>query len=342
MRAVWINPVSTGSTSLDPNVNPHDLDTLAITRLLEKEGFEVWVQEAYVKPCYHSTWPNRVFSKDLKDFKADVAILNCNPFLIDYMSFRYWGEITTSTSRARQLKQVTEWLDNFDGPVYIPINDPRPRFQDLWKPRTKQRIIDKGRKLHPMFHHLDKAKFLVADTNFLLPELRHRGVECDYWKVVDLGDPFPFNEKNDYFCVYPGVKLQKGVRKKLVTDWLDVPECYTVGDVDLPNIPSLSDYNKVPLKTVLDLTRRSTTALVCGEPAHTWITPRVIQSMMCGTICSIHPNYAGSHHFPAEILRRHAASAASEFNVELSKKVYDQQVEFIMSLSDGPVKSGVM
>jgi hypothetical protein len=340
-KVLWLNPLTTGSTSLSTIYNPHDVEALGLTSLLEKEGHEVWLHESYTKQTYHSPWANKVYTKDLSSFKADIVLLTAGPFILDYMGYRFWGEIKVPTSRALQFQAVSNWLDSFDGSLYMLVPDPRPTFQGIWKEKKREDLVKKGRPIHSMYAHLDRCTLLVPDKSFLDPKLQPRAVISDYWKAVSVGEPLPFNQNNDYFCTYPGLKFQNGYRKKMVANWLDAEGCYTVGQLDLPNIPSATNYKNVPLSQVLDYTRRSTTALVCGEKTHTWLTPRVIQSMLCGTISSIHPEFAGSHHLPSELLADQTVQTASQFDVELSERVYNRQVEFIMSLRDSNAVSGV-
>ncbi len=341
-KVVWLNPLSTGSTGLNTKQNPHDVEAIGLTTLLQREGHDVWLHEAFVKKCYHSPWPNKVFTTDLPSFEADIAILCAGPFMVDYLGYRFWGEIKVPTSRARQFQAVSDWLDSFDGDLYMLVPDPRPSFQAIWLEKKRKAIVEvKGMPLHRMFDHLDRATLLAPDKGFLPSHLEKRAVISDYWKAVTVGEPRPFNENNDYFCVYPGLKFQNGYRKKLVNEWLNKEGCYTVGQLELKDVPSLTDYQNVPLSEVLDLTYKSTTALICGEKTHTWLTPRVLQSMMCGTIASIHPEFSGSHHLPPEIRAQQTFSCASEFDVELSERVYNRQVEFIMSLRDSNAVSGI-
>ena len=332
MKAVWINPLSTGGTSLDDKLNPHDTDQLGLTYLLQREGFEVWLQEAFAVKRKQSNWDKKLFPEDLHKFDADVAIIACNTFLLDYACYRYWGE-KDRTIRAKRLDMVTDWLDKFKGKVYTLIVDPRPNYQKIFFPLKK--------KPHSIVSHLRNAQILVADPNFLAPELRPRAVTCDYWRLFSVGEPRPYCKDNDYFCTYAGLKYQNGYRRNMITSWLDKEGCYTVGQIELKGVPSLTNYENVSLSEVLDYTTKSTTALVCGEKTHTWLQPRVVQSMMCGTIASIHPDFAGSHHFPPEILAAQRCGRASEFDIELSERVYNRQVEFIMSLRDSNAVSGV-
>ncbi len=84
MKAVWINPLSTGGTSLDDKLNPHDTDQLGLTYLLQREGFEVWLQEAFAVKRKQSSWDKKLFPEDLHKYDADVAIIACYTFLLDY------------------------------------------------------------------------------------------------------------------------------------------------------------------------------------------------------------------------------------------------------------------
>ena len=331
MKAIWINPLTTGSTSLDTLVNSHDVDQRALSLLLERQGYEVWLQEPYLIKRSQSRWERKVRAEELSNFEADVAILSCGPFTVDYLGHRYGQEV--GTSRANKLDLTTKWLDNFDGQLFIFITDPRPSFQEVFlKPRGD----------HPLIDHINRAKLLVANTDILDQSLHRRGVTSDYWKAVEICDPLKFSEDNDYFCVYPGMKSQNQSRKKAVGKWMDKDGCYTAGQIKVGKIPSVSEFNKIGLSEVLELTRRSTTSLICGEPTHTWLTPRVIQSLVCGTICSVHPQFAGSHLLPSDIVLDQTVARASEFEVELSEKVYQRQVDFAMSLFSSSAKSGVM
>lgn len=330
MRAVWINPLTTGATSLDTSINPHDVDQLAVTKLLEKEGFEVWLHDPFVKKSSQSSYERRVTSEQLKGFEADVAILYCGPFTVDYLGHRYGVE--RGTSRANRLDLATDWLDTFDGSLFLHITDPRPNFQQLFlKPRGG----------HSMYNHIDRAKLLVADPSFLHESLRHRAAVSDYWKVVETGDVHPYCDVNDFLCVYPGSKPQSAVRKKQLRGWLNTPECFTIGEINVKGVESLSNYNKVSLPTVLDFTRRSATALISGEQTHTWLTPRVIQSLTGGTICSIHPEFAGIHHLP--FASKLTCESASEFVLPPNaSQLYRDQVDFVNSLRLDSLESGVL
>lgn len=334
MKLVWINPLSTGSTSLDSKLNPHDVDHIALTHLLQNEGWEVWLQEAFVNKKKLSTWDKIVLPEELSSFEADAAIIACNPFIVDYQNYKYRKETSGQYRlRAKRFNLITDWLDKFNGSLYLFIPDPRPSFQSI--------ILSK-RNVHRIRHHLRRAKLLVADTNLLIPELRHSAAVSEYWKAVKVREPQPFCNDNSYFCVYPGLKTQNLRRKNQIKQWMDIDGCFTMGEIELQGIPSLTDHKKVPLTQVLDMTNRSVTSLICGEPAHTWLTPRVIQSLTCGTICSIHPEFAGSHRLPTEMVLEQTVAKASEFDIELSEKVYRRQVDFVESLYSSQAKSGVM
>lgn len=331
MRAIWINPLTTGATSLDININPHDVDQLAVTSLLEREGFEVWLHDPFIKKGLRSSWERRVASEQLEGFEADVAILYCGPFTVDYLGHRYFHE--KGTSRANRLDLVTKWLDNFNGDLYLHITDPRFAFQQLFlKPRGG----------HNLYGHIDRAKLLVADENFLDKSLRHRAAVSDYWKVVNVGDTLPLCLEEEYFCVYPGSKPQTAKRKKMIADWMDVDGCFTIGEINIPNIDSLSSYGKVSLSSVLEFTKKSRTALICGEPTHTWLTPRVIQSLIGGTVCSIHPSFAGTHRFPKDLIRDQQCARASEIVMGDLSMMYQRQIDFVNELWHSDAKSGVI
>lgn len=294
--------------------------------MLERQGGEVWLNEPFKVERFRSSWPKKVMWWDLKDFSADVVILSVNPFVNDYIQYKYWGEDLSDSNRARHFDAVTEFLDFHYGPVFTLCTDPRRSFQDAW---TKRRKFD-----HNLWYHIDRTRILVADTSFILPQLQHKAETCDYWKYVNIPVVPYLHTDNNYFCVYPSVKRQSAKRKNRIKDWYgETPECYTVGEIDIEGVPSLSNYAKVPLTEVIELTKKSKTSFVTGEPQHTWLTPRVLQSLCCGTICSIHPDFPGRHWFPEDILRDQTFETAADFDHKLlTEEVYQRQLRFLESL----------
>jgi hypothetical protein len=187
---------------------------------------------------------------------------------------------------------------------------------------------------HRIFDYIRKAKLVVADPMFLREELRDRAVTSDYWRFVELTPSRTLSTAIDYHCVYPGLKTQRRPRIKQIEAWMsDTLGCYTVGEIKVGDIPSLSDFQKVSLAEVLDITARSKTAVITGEPEHTWLTPRVIQSLCQGTICSIHPDFPGRHHFPDDILRDQTFATAADFDDSLlTEEIYQRQLDFVRQL----------
>ena len=335
-KAIWINPVSTGSTSLDISINPHDVDWLAHSEILRRSGYEVFLHEPFKLERKQSSYVPKLFTKDLKDFRADLVLLSVSKFAVDYSGWKYHIEKQNEekqneenvTSRWKNLDLVCDFLDSHKGDLHVFIDDPRPSFQSVFfhNPKIPHRILD----------HICKASIIVADSTFLREELRSRAIISDYWKFVKVGPPRPFVTENKYFCVYPGLKTQRPLRIKQVKEWMEnVSGCYTVGEIKVEGVPSLSNFRKVSLSEVLDLTSISKTSLVTGEPQHTWLTPRVIQSLCQGTICSIHPDFPGRHHFPESILRDQTFETAKDFDDSLlTEKVYQRQLDFVLSLSN--------
>jgi len=327
--ALWLNPVATGSTSLDANINPHDVEQIAHAEILKSRGYRNILHEPFVLKARHSSWEDRIFTADLERTHADIVVMSISPFLNDYLGFKYWEELKKGTSRQRTLDAVTRFLDRHEGEVYGFFNDPRPMFQKI--------LTGKRKKDHPIYRHIDRMKLIVADPAFLCNEVRDRAHISKYWKYVRTGDLASFCEETDYFCVYPGLKSQLKPRINQVREWFgDTPGCYTAGEIKIDGIPSATDFQKVSLSTVLDLTQRSKTALITGEPHHTWLTPRVIQSLCQGTICSIHPDFPGRHHFPDDILQDQTFETAEQFDHRLlTAEIYQRQLNFVRDLRNG-------
>jgi len=329
MKAIWLNPVATGSTSLDVRINPHDVDWLGHNKILESQGYEVYLHEPFVLKKKWSSYQPKLFTSDLPNFKADLVLLSVSPFIGDYGGWKYHEEIKKGTSRSKNLDDVCDFLDSHDGDIHIFIDDPRPAFQAVF--------LKEPKKHHRIFDHINRAKLVVADPMFLKEELRDRAIVSDYWRFVSVGEPKSFRKETDFFCVYPGLKTQRRPRVKQIEAWMgNTPGCYTVGEIKVGNIQSLSNFTKVSLEEVLDLTCRSTTAVITGEPEHTWLTPRVIQSLCQGTICSIHPDFPGRHHFPDDILQDQTFAAAEQFDYRLlTEEIYQRQLDFVRDLRNG-------
>jgi hypothetical protein len=326
MKALWLNPVATGSTSLDISINPHDVDWIAHSRLLEKLGFTVYLHEPFLLKSRHSSYSPKIYTKDLDSFSADLVILSVSPFIGDYAGWKYHEEIKRGTSRSKNLDIACDFLDRHQGELQLFIDDPRPAFQQVFLKPPKAH--------HRIFDHIKKAKLIVADKNFLDPSLRERAVESDYWKLVDVGPIKPFDRQENFFCVYPGLKTQRKARVEQIRSWFNGrSDCFSLGEIRIPGIDSLSNFEKVSLDRVLGYVSKSTTTVVTGEPEHTWLTPRAIQSLCQGTICSIHPEFPGRHWFPDNILKDQTFAKADDFDRSLlTEEIYNRQVDFARSL----------
>lgn len=326
-KAIWLNPVATGSCSLDVSINPHDVDWLGHSEVLRRQGYEVFLHEPFKLKKKWSSYEPKLFTEDLPGFKADLILLSVSPFIGDYAGWKYHEEIKKGTSRSKNLDDVCDFLDAHDGDLHVFIDDPRPAFQSVFLKEPKMP--------HRIFDHIRKAKLVVADPMFLKEELRDRAITSDYWRFVELTPSRTLATALDYHCVYPGLKTQRRPRVKQVEAWMgNTPGCYTIGEIKVGNIPSLSNFQKVSLAEVLEVTRRSKTAVITGEPEHTWLTPRVIQSLCQGTICSIHPDFPGRHHFPDDILRDQTFETAADFDESLlTEEIYQRQLDFVHQLS---------
>lgn len=338
-RAIWINPLTTVSTSLDITINPHDVDTLALTDLLEKKGYEVWLQESFTLKSKQSKWKNKIYTKDIVQFSSDIAIMNCGYFFFDYINHRYLYELNEASTRALNFRLTMNWLKNFKGQVYIFTVDPREKFLEIFKLKLedlkfKHKELYDMEEVHTLLNILQNAKILAATSKLFDESLHNRVIEVEYWKNLDL-NPLPYKDTYTYDCVYTGVKSQTKQRKQLIKTWFNTDKCFTAGDIEISGIKSLTDHKKCLLSKTLDYVQHSKTSLVCGEPRHYWLTPRVIQSLCQGTIASIHPDFNGKSHFTDRMNDVQTFSSMKEFDDSLlSKETYQHQLDFVKDLKN--------
>lgn len=340
MKALWANPLSMMSTSLDVRLNPHDVDNLALSRLLEEAGFDVWLHDAYVQKSKKSSWKNRIPRNGLEGFDCDVVLMNSpGNYLFDYMRSKYLG-IGSSIGyqpgkREFDFMDACEWLGNFKGEVYLFSVDPRDNFISILDGTQE---VDDKLKDDWCYDILTKtfmgSKVISPDKNLFPSRMKDRIIESDYWKIVDI-PIYNSIQKSYYDTIYTGVKSQTDYRKKIVKTWLDTKDSYTAGDIKIKGVESITNHKKCTLFDSIGFNRDSKTSLVCGEPKHTWLTPRVMSSFTSGCIATIHPEFNGRHLIPNEVLMDQTFERVSEFNDDLiNKQIYNRQLRVIKDLQN--------
>lgn len=339
-KAIWINPVSTGSTSLDQTVNPHDCDSLALSTLLEKDGFEVWLQEPYKLKSKQSNYPRKVTAAQLSSFDADIAIINMNRFYVNYVN-KFHNEGNQS------FEQVMEWLMDFKGEIFIFVTDPRKKLREMltvdkskFKPKTENlaKCVD---KIVDIFHN---SRLIAATDKFFEEEHRHRVVTAEYWKLVEI-KTHPYNPTYKFNSVYVGMKDQTPYRRKMITNWIKGDEqSFTAGPIEIKGHKSLTKFKPCPVSDTIQFAYDSKTVLACSEEDHHWLTPRILQSLVCGSIASIHPDLPCRDLLPQDILDEQTFAHISDFNDDLlDEKVYQRQLDFANNLKNTvkPIELGI-
>ena len=359
-KAVWINPVSTGATWLDTSVRAHDVDNIAFSKELEEQGYEVWLQTppGRVKE-QRRPWPNQFQMGDFpRVADADLFIFSMNSFMIDYLGHRWAYEYDERGQRGVNMWLLMKWFKRYEIPserCVMFIADPRKVFQKIFSPKVHEsrdpavldeegEVIPDGHMGREFLRTLGDFGVVVPDEKILDPSLfsggspgfggRRRIIVSDYWKRVD--EPiYPWNPGvKEFFMVYPGLNLHNKKRKKSLIDWIDGREnCFTMGPMRLPDIGNISGGVECSHSEVISVTRECTTALVDGEPNHTWLTPRAIQAFTQGTIASIHPDFGGRHWIPDEILEDQTFETSHDFDMKLcTPEIYQRQLDFIRDL----------
>ncbi len=314
-KAIWVSWVTYCSTSLDVAISPHDCEALAIVKLLEKAGFESWLLEPYKLKKKQSSFPRRVTIEEAEEMDWDLVLT--------------WPICDS----ARQ---------SYEGPWAKPSNDRIVDFVESNKDVAMAIFNDPRKKFHKPLHGQIKGDSKLWDLLSTLPVLvpatglmddPGREVVCEYWKVLDF-DVVPFNKEPDLGSVYAGLPKQSRDRKKLIRKWFeDSTDGYLAGGLTLPDIPSITDGQACLLSETIEFSRRSRTTFICAEPEHTWITPRVAQALMCGTIASFSPTLNMLHLFP-EWSKEQTCERLVDFNDSLrTQDVYDRQVNFYKSLA---------
>lgn len=341
-RAVWINLMSTVSTSLDTKINVHDIDSIALSDMLEKSGFEVYLQEPYYAKNKQSSYSKKIFLEDLNNFSADIALVCCGYYFFDYIKNLFIKQLDESTRdyrpTAKHLEQSLKWLRSFKGEIYIFLTDPRPAFTSIFSV-TKDKLKFKDKSYYELevvdnlLHLISTSKIIAPSKEFLDASLKDRVVEVEYWKNVDI-PVLGYCEQYRYNSVYAGVKQQTKYRTKLITDWYNEShDCYTAGEIKIQGLKSLTGHKKCSLTDVIEFTKYSKTSLLCGEENHTWLTPRAIQSLICGTIVSVHPEFRAIKLLDESIINNQTFNSMNDFDESLLKEeVYKKQVSFIREL----------
>lgn len=313
-RAIWVSLVTYASTLLDTNLSPHDCDSLATTELLEQAGYEVWMVQPYKSAKKQSSYIRALTLDEAYDQDWDLVVVWSAPAGVDQSLSGPWN--------SPRVERVCNFIKkNSDQTVYN-LNDPRPTFHKM--------IEGKGGK-HWAHEMISKLPVLVPAKGLLSDPSRE--ILCEYWKMLDW-TAMPFNPDAKYGSVYVGLKYQTPARKKVIKRWFeDSTDGFLAGPVNIPGIPSLTDYKEVPLAQTVQYASDSRTVLVCGEHTHTWLTPRAIQGFICGSIASVGSDFPGRHWIPDGILAEQTCDRLKDFaKVLCTAEVYERQVSFVKSL----------
>jgi hypothetical protein len=341
--------VSRNGVWLDTSISAHEVDNIAYSKELESQGYEVWLQTpvtSKVKPQFRP-WKNQVNVGDLVRFRdADKFIFVVSSFLIDYLKYRWYEEFYGSRGpRSNSVFLVKKFIDLVpQGQIEIFLTDPRKSFRSLFLDAPGEtrgghvgnEKVGEGRDHgQELLMTLRDSRIVTADKSVITEEIPNEVEVSSYWKFVE--EPVcPWSDKEkEFFLVYPGMGGQSRKRKKTIGDWIgDRDNCFTMGEINISGIPSLSGYQNCGHSEVISVTRECTTSLVCGEPQHSWLTPRVIQSFTQGTIASIHPDFGGRHLIPDEILEDQTFETSRDFDMKLCRpEIYQRQLDFVRDLS---------
>jgi len=316
-RALWVSIATFASTSLDTNINPHDCDTLGASKLLRQKGYDVWLCEPFKLKTKLSSYPYTLSKDEAFAENWDLVIIQGVGSGLAQVLGGPWGGPNT--------ERIVDFLMANESKIVIFLNDPRKTFLNT---------LEKSNGKHRAFDLFTKVPVLVPATGLLADSSRE--IVCEYWKNLDW-DPMPFNSQNEYDCVYVGSKKQTGPRIKLLKRWFEQTDglnCGLAGQIKVPGVKSFSDFNSIPLAQTKDYTAKSKTVFVSGEDGHTWLTPRIVQGMICGSIASISSSLAAKSYIPEDILLDQTCDRLIDFNQDLNTQaVYDRQLAFVENLA---------
>ena len=324
-RALWVSVATFASTSLDTDISPHDCDTLAANKLLRQKGYDVWLCEPYKLKKKLSSYPHTLSKVDAFCEEWDLIVVPGVGSGLSQVLGGPWGGDDT--------EQIVDFLIKNKSKVVVYLNDPRKAFI---KP------LDKAGGKHRAFELFAQLPVFVPTLGMISDPKRE--ILCEYWKNLDW-EPMPYNSQNEYDCVYVGSKVQTKPRIKLLKQWFEGADelvCGTAGKINIPDVASLSDYKPVSLAQTKDYTAKSKTVFVSGEEEHTWLTPRMIQAMICGSIASISSSLAATQYIPKNILSDQTCDRLIDFNQDLNtQSIYDRQLSFVENLATTTVPLNV-
>lgn len=317
-KALWASIDTTSSTSLDEAINPHDCEKLAASELLRKAGYEVWLLEPYILKRRHSSYPWKVTFEEAKEESWDLIVCNAPGPAASQVLNGPWSR--------QAIEDKCDFLLENRSKVVLFLADPRKGFTGVVNGAWKH-------KPHRFYELLENAPVLVPDSSLLLDE--SRAILIEYWKLLDYKVE-PYSPDATYGSIYVGVKNQTPHRKKVLKKWFEDSErSFTGGPLDLKGVPSLTNYKSISKAETMSLTGMCSTVLVTGEPTHTWLTPRAIQALCCGTIASIESTFAARHHIPDSILSEQTCDRIVDFDNSLrNEEVYARQLSFMKSLKN--------
>lgn len=317
-RAIWVSLATFCSTSLDEKINPHDCEKLAMNQLLAQAEYEIWLVEPFKLKARQSSYPLTLSIEEAMDQQWDLILFNSPGKASDQVLGGPWN--------SPRVELVCDFLLKNESRVLISIMDPRPDFVNVLNGWTPNRF----HRLYSLLHSapvLTPAPGLISDPG--------REIIAEYWKLLEW-NPMPFNPDPIYNTVYVGVKKQTTYRRKLLQKWFDgATKAYTAGPISVKGVESLSDFKPIEVAETMDLSFKSKTTFLCGEQQHTWLTPRSIQALICGSIASIDPGFAAMSYISPELQDLLICGSCAKFDDVLHcQEVYEKQVAFVSSLKE--------
>lgn len=309
MKSVlFVQPVTTGSHMLSMNHTPIACDWLALADWFRERGFEIYLHNPY--------------KKRKSDFPESSNFNNFNCLVLNFQQIQdklLKGKLPWKTS----VKEIYKELIEFNGPIFIPFLDGKKRFRAPWESTHPliRKVLEKSIVIYPVDPNLIPNKPLIP----------RRYVVTDFFSRT----PKFFQDKKDlsycpykeYDFVYAGYSISNERKKKLEKLIPEEAKCLFIGkNVSFRNYPVINKI--ISQKDLIYYIRKSKFQLVVGENCNPWVTPRVYQSAIYGSLVLVDKEYnKAAELFPNQIVKnKKDVKEFMEKSIKELSSLYEKQL----------------
>lgn len=313
IKTLFLNINSIGSHTLDSRTCPFSQDGLALAEILEANGREVWLRNPYKVKSKQSSWPHTLsYNEEFSKSRFDEIIIFFQKQHFEQAAGRFIAPIASSPNVQLTIKMLYDCLKE-GVHLYQASFDPKPAMSPYYHSseiELKKRNIREGRGSETHFNMLceilDACDIVVPDQGMIANRVIHNDIyEANVFshtnKYLSLHNQKP--QRSTSFIsdfIYTGFEVSKYRQQRLTTLLSETTaHCSIYGPAAkwAPKWFDVADKKLLSHEDNIKLLSQSRFQLACGEPQHTFLTPRFFMAGLFGSIPLIDADYKAAVEF---------------------------------------------